>query len=338
MENEKKRNSEQVDLTEIIVILLRRKVLIAVVTLVAIVIAVVYSLVAEEKFSARTKMVYESASAKSMSESLGALVAIAGINSSSGSDMSAYFSDIIYSRDFLNPILDSVWQVDELDSTNKQNLFSLWKVKSWVDTNEVHWKRLMRYEALDMITKKISFDVIPSSGLMVVETEFSTPYLSYQINNFIIEQLNNVVLKTINQKSVVNREFVEVRMNQAEDDLKSSEVSMKNFRQKNMVVGSPMLMLAQQRLIREMNVRQEVFITLRQQYEMAKIDENKNIPVISTIEKATIPVKRSFPKRKIIVVIGMVLGLFVGCISAFVVEWLSKDDEFSEKIKTALKF
>jgi hypothetical protein len=50
-------------------------------------------------------------------------------------------------------------------------------------------------------------------------------------------------------------------------------------------------------LYREVQVQESVYELLTQQYEMARLQEAKDIPVVSVIDAPGIPEKKSFPPR-----------------------------------------
>ena len=55
-------------------------------------------------------------------------------------------------------------------------------------------------------------------------------------------------------------------------------------------------------LYRETKVQETVYELLTQQYELAKIQEAKEIPVVKVLDNANIPEKKSFPPRALIIV------------------------------------
>ena len=57
-----------------------------------------------------------------------------------------------------------------------------------------------------------------------------------------------------------------------------AEDKLKNFRQNNRnILSSPELTLEQARLMRNVEVQSQLYITLLSQYEMVSIDENENL-------------------------------------------------------------
>ena len=84
-----------------------------------------------------------------------------------------------------------------------------------------------------------------------------------------------------------HRAFIEERLRYSKNELSKSEEELKEFSEKNpFAVDTPELQLQRGRLLRNMEVNQQVYITLRQQYEMARINELKEIPVINILDYA----------------------------------------------------
>jgi uncharacterized protein involved in exopolysaccharide biosynthesis len=65
-------------------------------------------------------------------------------------------------------------------------------------------------------------------------------------------------------------------------------------------------------LYREVKIREAVFETLTQQYEMAKISEAKEIPSVKVLDPANLPEKKSAPPRLLITALGVVLSFVFG--------------------------
>jgi capsule polysaccharide export protein KpsE/RkpR len=82
-------------------------------------------------------------------------------------------------------------------------------------------------------------------------------------------------------------------------------------------------------LYRRVKVQETVFELLTQQYEMARIEEAKDIPVISVIDAPGIPEKKSFPPRLILTLVFIFLAFTVTSALILVREswsFLSPDD------------
>lgn len=76
------------------------------------------------------------------------------------------------------------------------------------------------------------------------------------------------------------------------------------------------------RLTREAKIQEEVFQLVTSQYELAKIEEARDINTLQVLDRAVAPDRKSGPPRFLIVALSAVAGLFVGAIAAFFIEFL----------------
>ena len=60
---------------------------------------------------------------------------------------------------------------------------------------------------------------------------------------------------------------------------------------------------------RRAKIQETVFELLTQQYELAKVQEAKETPSVKVLDPGTVPEKRSFPPRLLIMFLGTVLAL-----------------------------
>lgn len=66
-------------------------------------------------------------------------------------------------------------------------------------------------------------------------------------------------------------------------------------------------------LYRKVKVQETVFGMLTQQYEMTRLQEAKEIPVVSIVDPASLPEKKSFPPRLLIILAVTILSTIIGC-------------------------
>lgn len=74
----------------------------------------------------------------------------------------------------------------------------------------------------------------------------------------------------------------------------------------------PLLGVQYADLYRKTKVEEAVFETLTQQYELAKVQEAKEIPTVKVLDPPDLPEKKSFPPRFLIVLLGTMLAFSVG--------------------------
>ena len=70
----------------------------------------------------------------------------------------------------------------------------------------------------------------------------------------------------------------------------------------------PLLGVTYADLYRQTKIQETVYELLTQQYELAKVEEAKEIPTVKVLDAALEPTKKTFPPRSVIVIFGMMLG------------------------------
>lgn len=75
------------------------------------------------------------------------------------------------------------------------------------------------------------------------------------------------------------------------------------------------------RRLRDYRVQEEIYALLIQQYEQAKILEARDTPTITVLDYARVPERRSFPKRKMIVISAFLLSFLGSVLLAFGLEY-----------------
>jgi uncharacterized protein involved in exopolysaccharide biosynthesis len=105
----------------------------------------------------------------------------------------------------------------------------------------------------------------------------------------------------------------------------------------------PLLGVAYADLYRRTKIQEAVLETLTKEYEMAKVQEAKEIPTVKVLDAANVPDKKAFPPRLLIMFLGAFLGSCLGVL--FVLgssSWNALDPqdpgkEFATKIWVDLK-
>jgi uncharacterized protein involved in exopolysaccharide biosynthesis len=74
----------------------------------------------------------------------------------------------------------------------------------------------------------------------------------------------------------------------------------------------PLLGVTYADLYRRTKVEETVFETLTQQYEIAKVQEAKEVPSVKVLDPPEIPEKKVFPPRTLLTIVGAILALAIG--------------------------
>jgi len=166
--------------------------------------------------------------------------------------------------------------------------------------------------ALEELSDRITVEE-DKTGLIKVDVLMEEPELSAQISNYIYDGV--VELTNVNhiETAKLNRKFIQERQVEVKDILISAENKLKEFRSKNRkVMDSPQLQLELERLMRDVEIQTQVFITLQQQYELARIEEVKETPSVVILDRGKPAAEEDTPKRKLIVILSIIIGGIIG--------------------------
>lgn len=104
----------------------------------------------------------------------------------------------------------------------------------------------------------------------------------------------------------------------------------------------PSIGLQYARLMREFKTQELIFEHLTKQYELAKLNEAKDSSTLQILDDAVVPVKKSKPKRSLIVILSVVTAFFVSVFAAFIMEYGEKmapeDRQRWQEIRGQLRF
>ena len=99
--------------------------------------------------------------------------------------------------------------------------------------------------------------------------------------NSIVKYSNNIT----NVKAVEKKNFVSERLNQAKDSLSNAENNLLLFLESNKnLASSPNLKLQRERLQRDIDLYDQLYITLSDQLEIAKINEKDNTSTVFLLD------------------------------------------------------
>ncbi len=89
------------------------------------------------------------------------------------------------------------------------------------------------------------------------------------------------------------------------------------------------------RKLRDVKYYETIFEIIAKQFEMAKLDEAKEGAVVQVVDPALIPDRKSSPKRALIMLVALSIGLFLGVLLALIragFDRMRQDPETSEKL------
>lgn len=311
----------EVSLLALANVLLKRWKLIVGLPLAAAFAAAVYSLVVTPKFTASTTFVPElDSEGAGLPGGLAGLAAQFGVGlAGGGADSPGFYADVLASRTLLDQMLTARFADPEgVERGDSATLLDLLRAKG--DTERARLERGRR-----KLNNSIAVGVDEETYVVTLSVTTRDRFLSADVANQFIELLNRFNLETRQSNAQERRRFVEERLSLAEEELVTAEDALRLFLERNRLFrDSPELTFEYERLQRQVTIKQEVFTTLRRSYEDARIQEVNDTPVITVIDRAVPPHRKSSPKRRLNVILAFMLGGVLSIVWAFGQEFVER--------------
>lgn len=163
--------------------------------------------------------------------------------------------------------------------------------------------------AVTRLLNDVDAVVDPKTEIIQLSVRAPTPALARALNTRILELLDDFNLGTRQSQARAERRFAEERMGAVRDSLRGAEDRLESFLQRNRDFrNSPELAFQQDRLARDLAFQQQLYVTLAQAYEKAKLDEVRDTPVLTILEHPSLPARRD-PRRLVQrALLGALLG------------------------------
>jgi len=251
---------------------------------------------------------------------LGGLAGLAsqfGVNVPTGAqaDLSSptLFPELLRSRTFGEKILDKKFYTKKYG----KELSLLTILTHGNDPPEVGRDTLVT-SALKSLEEILEFDQDPSSTFSVIKITASEPIFAKELAEVTLAELETLnrfyKSQTVNEKT----SFISNRIASVENDLESSETSLKEFNERNRQISSPALQLEQERLARNVEIQKGIYLTLKQQLELAKIEEVQETSVVQILDTPQIALEPSNINLKLSVLFAGILGIGLGMVIGFI--------------------
>ena len=316
--------NDEINIKAIWEILLKNKLLMTKVALFCTTIGITYSLLATIYFESKISLY----PAGELSQTGGVLGDFQGLAKSFGigglaSAPTYNIPDVIKSRRLKKDIVLRRWKTNNFPEGS--NLIQYWEldkppffspmklIRQFLPSGGVSSSKLDKetYEAILRLDELISVKE-EISGMISVTVLMEDPKLASDIANYIAEYVKRFISIEQKREASRNKVFVEKQMEEAKKQMGNSEDSLTDFRKDHPLrLDTPSIEMMRERLQSTVEENRAVYITLRQQFEIAKIDEAKERLLINILDTAEPAVKKAKPKRTLIVILSFIFGLFL---------------------------
>ena len=173
------------------------------------------------------------------------------------------------------------------------------------------------YDVIKILRDRINANANQRTGVITITAEFPDPVVAAQIADFAVKYLTDYITEYRVGKVRKDLEFVKERHAEKEKEFHQAQLALAKFRDANINIISAAARTEEQRLQDQYNLAFNVYNTLAQQLEQARIKVHEETPVIQILEPVQVPVEKSKPRRALILVIAVFIGGVFGVILAF---------------------
>jgi len=243
----------------------------------------------------------------------GSLAPLAGLAAQFGvalpgaqtADSPEFYASLLTSREILGPVVDSSYEVVGAEGRREVRLADVFEVTA-------RDSLVRRQKTIRRLRKRVDARVEFETGLVQLGVEARDPRLAFQIVQRMVAEMSDFNLARRRQRASSERRFLEERLNQLAEELRSAERRHEAFLQKNREYrNSPQLTFENGRLAREVDMHQAVYTSFAQAYEQARVDEVRNTPVLTLVERPVLPAEPAPRQLLLKAVLALSLSLFV---------------------------
>jgi uncharacterized protein involved in exopolysaccharide biosynthesis len=215
---------------------------------------------------------------------------------------------------------------------------SLLAILTHGDLNTTLGKDILVTRAFASFKSMIKLEEDVLSAISKIKVTAAEPLFAKELAEaalFELESLNRYYKsQTVNDKV----SFISNRINNVVKDLDFSEKKLKNFSEKNRQISSPSLQLELNKMTRDLEIQKGIYLTLRQQLELAKIEEVQESSIFQVLDKAQVPLGPYNKNVKTSVFLAAILGIGIGILIGFIRSYINNESMDERKKIRRVKY
>ena len=156
------------------------------------------------------------------------------------------------------------------------------------------------------------------SPVVTLKVSAFEPLFSAELSNSLIEKSGEIQRQLKTNRVRKKRLFIEERLIEVSGEMKNMEKELREFREYNRnISSSPSLIMKVQEMGREIDLQNNLYVTLKTQHEKAKIDEVERDDMVQVIDGPNIPAKLTRPRRGLSIIFSVFFGFFMAILSVY---------------------
>ncbi len=177
-------------------------------------------------------------------------------------------------------------------------------------------------ELIDEIRSRISVNLDEETGLLTSRVTLHDARAAAELNRHLIELLKEYVTQYRIEKVQQDLEFVEEQHAAARERFENRQIALADFRDANVSLATARAQTELERLQDEKNLAFNLYNSLAQQLEEARLRLQEQKPVFSVVQAVNVPSDKSSPRRGVIVIISLCVGIIISVSSALIKSYM----------------
>jgi len=345
-------NTDEIDLIELLKKIYLEKKLILKISVLAALFGVVYALFQPNEFTSSTTFIPQlSSGVKSGGSSLSGIASLAGINigsmESSSEFPSTLYPQVVNGVPFrLELLSNEITLNNELvavkDYLEKKSSFNILGIinkytiglpslilssfkdqKEYTNESKIYSITYEDEALFKILENNLSLSINEKEGFITISYTDNNKNVAAQVTQIAQNLLQEKIIEFKNKSSKEMLDFATKQYSDKKESYEKLQDERAVFVDKNINISSSLFQNKLSRLESEVNISESIVQQLASQVEQAKLQVNKDTPVFTTIKPVTIPFERSAPKRSLIVIVFVFLGLVLSAAYVLVKEPIS---------------
>ena len=161
------------------------------------------------------------------------------------------------------------------------------------------------------------------TGVITVRVRTEYPQLSQQMLQACLTELEDFNLNKRRSQGKVNAVYLARQLDKKMAELQKAEVLLQQFQRVNRdwaITSDPEILTELTRMQRDVEIRSKTYLFLTQEYEVAKLDAQKDIPIVRILDQPSLPTKKVAPKRALTVAVATVMAFIFSVMAVIIGE------------------
>jgi len=159
------------------------------------------------------------------------------------------------------------------------------------------------------LRERVSVSLNEETGIVSVSAKMPDPKVAAQVAKFTIGELTEYLVEYRTEKVLRDLEFVENQLNKAEERFENAQLTLAEFRDSNQGNLTARAQTEQERLQSEYDVAFNLYNSLTQQFEQARLKVQEETPVFKVLQPVQVPVDDETSGAMILIVFVMLSGI-----------------------------